>query len=96
MPAGVTKAVPGSGTTQPGSDTWLSSDLPTDLLQAASRRLVVFMYSVAAVYAIYLALFVLVLSAHARRSAQINALIVIAVCCCSRSTCGGPTRTGAR
>jgi len=38
MTAAVTKAFPGAGTTDPGTGNWLSSDLPSDLLHAASRR----------------------------------------------------------
>ena len=79
MTAGITKAFPGSGTTEPESRSWLSSDLPTDLLQAASRRLVLFMYSIAAIEALYLVLFIVALSAHARTSARINAIVVVVV-----------------
>jgi len=75
----VTRAFADSGTPEPESGSWLSSDLPTDLLQAASRRLVVFMYSIAAIETFYLALYIVALSAHSRASAEINAIIVIAV-----------------
>ena len=46
MTAAVTKAFPGAGTTDPGT-----GKLAVERLDAASRRLIVFMYSVAAVEA---------------------------------------------